>query len=469
MVAKAARLSDIGLILDSDFQEDFHEHTWKQGDGVSGVIVEFDAIEDEGSGKMFCEAAIWWVLDDPTASPLINYERVNLLNRKGTGWGGLVTRMLEFVPEIDWEYEIRTVVNHTISTFRANSSAGGMLTPKDPHEAGSPFLLRPYISSSGVTVIYGPRDSGKSQFCLGLGVVIGTGVPIFGETPEHTGKVLYVDFEDDDEPHALRLWAMAQEIGYEGREEELNNIIHHERITGALRDVKRKLRNLVRKGGFKLVIVDSVGLARAGDVSASDVTIKLFKALRFLNVPVVAIDHVKKDTLEALQRQKTRARPDQVQAIGSQFTMSSARLAWFFHPVETMDPLKIQANLYNTKHNHVAQQVEHGISIDITNIESGLAGTIKFETDASIFVSAFFENPVRVSIAQGLSEKDLTGTELSALLDASESAIRKALLREDHKDDPWFKKAPKRGRNQPYTLTETGRVAVSIFDEEKSW
>ena len=382
---------------ESKYEEDYHRHEFYSEDRQHLATIEFDDIEDEGSGKLFCEIAVYCHIGTTTDRPLIAFERVNLLNRGAArGWLSGVVGKLNDVGALNWEQGLDFAVHETIVNYRSTSSDGMWAAWGDNNEE-SPYLLRPFIANSGVTVLYGPPGSNKSMFALRLGLGVANGDGYNGEKPLRTGPVMYVDFEDEVATHEYRLSAMAREMGLEPKDVE--GLIWHERITRNLKDAKRKLRRIVRDKGIVMVVIDSIGLARAADVSGSEATIKLFKMFAQLNVPILAIDHMTKEDNKRVWTGKMDAR--EATPIGSQFTQSSARLAWFMNVMPQSTAKSKQVNLHNTKHNHTPQHSVIGMTIKLGWNDNDILTSAKFTANNRSF-DAVVADALSMSKAQEL-------------------------------------------------------------------
>ncbi|RLB68534.1 MAG: hypothetical protein DRH08_00675 [Deltaproteobacteria bacterium] len=359
----------------SDYEEDYHRHNFFSEDGSHLATIEFDDIEDEGSGKLFCEIAVYCRIGITSERPLIAFERVNLLNRGAArGWLMSIVGKLNDMGSLNWEQGLDFAVHETIVNYRSSSSDGRWATWGDDN-GDAPYLLRPFIANTGVTVLYGPPGSNKSMLALRLALGIATGDGYNGEKPLRTGPVMYVDFEDEARTHEYRLAAMARELNMEPKDVE--ELIWHERITRNLKDAKRRLRRIVRDREVALVIIDSIGLARAADVSGSEATIKLFKMFGQLGASVLAIDHMTKEDNKRVWTGKMDAR--EATPIGSQFTQSSARLAWFMNVMPQSTSSTKQVNLYNTKHNHTPKHDPIGMTIRLAWNRNDILTGVKFE------------------------------------------------------------------------------------------
>lgn len=370
----------------SEYEEDFHSHNFYSEDGSHLATIEFDELEDEGSGKLFCEIAVWCRIGVISDRPLIAFERVNLLNRGAArGWLMSVVGKLNDMGSLNWEQGLDFAVNESIINYRATSSEGLWLTPLDSNadDAQEPYLLRPFIANTGTTVLYGKHGSAKSMLSVRWCLSVATGKEFDGNKPTRTGPVLYVDFEDTPEPHQYRLHAIGTTLGMSV--EELEGLIWHERVAKNLKDARRKLRRLIRDHRMVLVVIDSIGLARASDASGSEATIKLFKMFAQLNVAVLAIDHLTKEDNKRIAVGKMDWR--EATPIGSQFTQSSARMTWFLNELpQSTDRAKI-SNLYNTKANHTAKSEPIGLTVKLDWNDKGLLTKVDFATQASQFES----------------------------------------------------------------------------------
>lgn len=446
------------------YEEDYHRHEFYSEDRQHLATIEFDDIEDEGSGKLFCEIAVYCHIGNTTTRPLIAFERVNLLNRGAArGWLMNVVTKLNDTGSLNWEQGLDFAVHETIVNYRSTSSDGTWAAWGDNNEE-SPYLLRPFVANSGVTVLYGPPGSNKSMFALRLGLGVATGDGYNDEKPLRTGPVMYVDFEDEVATHEYRLSAMARELNMEP--EDVEGLIWHERITRNLKDAKRKLRRIVRDKGIVMVVIDSIGLARAADVSGSEATIKLFKMFAQLNVPILAIDHMTKEDNKRVWTGKMDAR--EATPIGSQFTQSSARLAWFMNVMPQSTAKSKQINLHNTKHNHTPQHSVIGMTIKLDWNDNDILTSAKFTANGRSF-DAVVADMMAMTKAQELllwhftQQREGGGVIPMTLKDLGRSGINGSTLRVivTSKNSGWWRQVT--GSKQ-YTLSDDGLEAASFVN-----
>ena len=363
----------------SYYEEDFHRHEFFM-EGELVATIEFDDLEDERNG-IWCEVTVYWHLGG-MSEPVIAYERANLQNRTSGGIKSIKAKLKDDGYEADWERGFDTTIFRSIKEYRgASSSQGEWLEWRESTPDDNPYLLKPFIAKAGVSLIYAPMGSNKSMFVVKLGMGVATGDGIWGVKPLNKGPVLYVDFEDTPEPHRFRLTAFARSQGMEP--DDLKGLIYHVRVTRSLRDARRKIRKLVRDLGIILVIIDSIGLARASDVSGSEATIKLFKMFSALDTPVLAVDHMTKEDNKRVWTGRMDAR--EATPIGSQFTQSSARLAWFMNLLPDSTDEHKKFNLYNTKNNHGKTVTPFGMTLDITNDDNDQIHEAEFKLSTMPF------------------------------------------------------------------------------------
>jgi len=422
------------------FEDDFHRHEFYEGDDHVATI-EFDDIGDERGG-IWCETTVYYHMGG-RAEPIISFERANLQNKTTGALKSIKMRLEEVAPGVNWSDALVAAAGTTITEYRTSSSEGGFLDVLDPDaaDAKDPYLLRPFVAATGTSIIYGKHGSAKSMIAVRISATVITGKPLFGEVPQHTGPVLYVDFEDSPEPHQYRMFAIA--MGMDIKPEKLNGMLYHERVSRNMKDARRRLRRVIREEGIVLVVVDSIGLARASDVSGSEATIKLFKMFGTLDTPVLALDHMSKENNTRAASGKLKQ--EDMSPIGSQFTESSSRLGWGVVMMPQSTAQRKVLNLYNTKHNHMPEQDPMSINIDMAWNEKSLLTKVIF-TKRDEFAHAVIADGLRLSNVQELLVYHFTQQ------------------RDDGKVIPMSFKHLSDGSGQPY-----GSVSSYVGTRNKEW
>ena len=280
-----------------------------------GVRIVLDRFY-ESRGELNCEMVIDQVSDPVKGGPsgrLHGPAKVNLISDRTLGILGnrLKTRL-----NVDWDAMFGQMVALSIRQYRDGSPLID-LADVDLSAEAPRFLLPPFIDEHGVTVLVADGGTGKSVTALGMAVAVAALEPVFGEYAHVRAPVVYLDWEADEETHAERLRAICR-----GQEIDVpKGMIHYQRMVSSLAEAVPSLRKKIMDIGAGLVVVDSVGMARGGAPESAEETIKLFRGIRSLGVPVLAIDHISKES----KKNDVGAGSD---PIGSVYTRNSARLVW---------------------------------------------------------------------------------------------------------------------------------------------
>lgn len=288
--------------------------------------------------------------------PLIGPLRVNLMNHTRAGLKGVIEELAEMRPEYNWERLFGEIKAMTFAAIDEAIPRVSLAEAALQRKARPPYLLKPFVASSGVSVFYGDGGTGKSVLSLVMALEVSTGAVIISDQRSfQTGPVIYADYEDEHDEHANRLAAICRGQGIELEEVE----IEHMALVGKVATEAKRLRQAVYDTKAKLIILDSIGMGRGGDALGPEDTIRMFRALRGLGCPVLAIDHVSKES------KSRKSSPD---PYGSIYTRNSSRMAWH---VEQRAPRLGDPWEYlvftHTKANHVRRQAPRYLKVRYVN------------------------------------------------------------------------------------------------------
>lgn len=340
-------------------------YDWWQGRYDTGVPetfinLSFERMQDGDNGAIWAEARAVAIVDEDY-NTIIPPSRINLMNatRSGSGWKGLVSTLEDAVTSVQWDEAVATGVGQAIEVYRVGEREVE-LNPSSK-QTGNPFLLEPFIASSGVSVFYGEGGTGKSLIGLGLAVAVAADYPVFGHNPIEPGPVVYFDYEDDSSIHEERLTAILK-----GLDIKLKYPIWHRKLVAKVSQSQASMRRTIDDRNAKLAVLDSIGMGRGGNANTAEDTVRMFRALRSLDVPTLAIDHVSKEDKRA---------GELISPYGSVYTINSARLLWGAVVVpegstETTKRLKLQ----NTKANRVALHKNMGLTLEYRNQRNDTQG-----------------------------------------------------------------------------------------------
>lgn len=414
-------------------QNDFHSYVWlnaaeKKPEPIARITVESLS---EKSGALHGEIQVWWMFENPDSRPIAGPAVVNLQSAGATaGWRGIARNCEDSVAGVNWMQAMQRVISDTIEAHRAGSPSVQLGTGDLGDYA--PHILAPWISSSGTSIMYGQGGLSKSLILLAQMLVVSTGTPIFGVEPEVTGPCVYFDYEDDDAIHNLRLQAICKPLGINPKDVP---IFHKPLISKVASSIPVMRRTLLDRKAV-LAGLDSIGMGRGGDAFGPDETVRMFRSLKSLGVPFMAVDHIAK--MEKKQQAAIAAKGEVVDAYGSAYTMNSTRLAWWLRPVtDESDVIKIQAR--NTKANHVRRHKPIGIVIRYENNAKGVPEQIHVNLSDEWWAEEVTtvdadQRMVNWLLANGQGSYD----DIATGLGLSEPTLRKVVSRDNKRDKQWF-------------------------------
>jgi hypothetical protein len=314
----------------------------------------FERLSDGDNGAIWGEARATAIAEGEHRT-LIPPSRVNLMNatRGGSGWKALASTLDDLVTQVAWDEAIAEGVGKAIEIYRVGEQEQELRT----HELdlGHPFVLEPFIAASGVSVLYGEGGTGKSLLALGMAVAVAADLPIFGHYPVKSGPVLYFDYEDDSGIHEERLAAIMKSLDITS----LKHPIYHRKLVAKVSQSQASMRRSIHERGAVMAVLDSIGMGRGGNANTAEDTVRMFRALRSLDVPTLAIDHVSKEDKRS---------GEVITPYGSVYTINSARLLWgaVIAPGASSATEKY-LNMKNTKANRVALHKDMAISMTYEN------------------------------------------------------------------------------------------------------
>lgn len=319
-------------------------------------------------------------------------------------------------PAIPWSEMLTFAVYHTVSDFQDGGDAVRLheVTPSK-----SKWLMRPFVAAAGATRLIAAGGSGKSYLGLAVATAVASGrTGLLGLKPEQTGPVLYLDWEADADTHAERLAQICR-----GASIDPPTDILYQRCRLTLHRHAYSLDRLVAAEGIRLVIVDSVMLARGSsgeNGTYEDSTVRMYEGLNLLGVPALLIDHKNADQVRKGKRG----------GYGSIVMTNSARLEWDMTAISQVNG-KLQVRMSETKANNVGRLGDLAWELEFDGAETATAVRIRQINAATVTALSVDEGslPDRIESTIRAEAEPMKVEELSRQLGASPDSIRRALNR----------------------------------------
>lgn len=415
--------------------------------------VQVQDMRQEGD-NIFADFTVWWLYEQPLGVlPVQPMTTLKVNSSHYTGWRNIPKALGERLANVDIEGAMTFVINDVLDRFLNGDNAVRMGDGDGADEA--PFILKPWIANSGSTVMYGEGGLSKSLIALAMSVSVSTGVPIFGMEPTVVGPVMYFDYEDDASAHERRLHALCHAFGI-----PLDKVdIHHKALVSKVTTSKRMMTKEVERVGAVLGILDSVGMGRGGSAIAAEDTIRMFRALREVGVPFLAIDHVSKEA-----KAKKGA---EVDAYGSIYTMNSARLAWSLTRQLDGKGDSILIHARNTKANHVRTAPPQTIAITYDNDERGVPQRIDIETGnefGMLMPTVGTHQRMMMWLQHG---EWRTYAQVAEELGITKAALKMAVGRDQETDRPTFERKTEGRQGYVRLRSNTPPVTDGVTDESE--
>ncbi len=311
------------------------------------ISIEMKRLEEKhtASGGIQCEIRI--ESSDPISSGLLHSGNFNLL----TANAALVNKLVKRV-DLDWD----GVLTHVADLAKTQYRKGEPVVDLANVELGdrSRWLLPGFIEDTvRATLIAAGGGTGKSTFGLAAAMSVATAVPFLGIHPERICRTLYMDWEADEQIHAERAQALWAGQNLEGRFDASS--LYWQRQAASLRELIESVKETVVEHEIGFAVIDSIGMARGGAPEDASATIKLFEAIRQMEIPVLAIDHMSKEALSNKQARQS--------AIGSVYTENAVCRVWIMKNSEET----LGVTLEDVKRNNTRKQRTLGYKVHYQN------------------------------------------------------------------------------------------------------
>lgn len=346
---------------------------------VEGIEVSVERLSQGSHDELYAEVTTVTSVE-PNAG-LLHQAKLNLTSSRTRAdyVRQLASRAIPgFLDTVDFQLIIEQVCYLTRKRWREGEPVIN-LAAYEP--AGvSPYLLRPFLLDRAPTIIFGFGESGKSLVAMGIGVSVAANKNVLGVMPEYSGNVLYLDWEWDPDNHRRRLEAICNGIMLDIR--SLDGKILYRNQYASLPDSAAAIRKIIMEHHIVLVIIDSMGGARGGEVKESKLTLDAYAAIRTFGVATLVIDHLAKDD----EDKNSHKSP-----IGSVYSTNSARLMWRLDGAYTANANQKELKMTNTKANG-KHQFDRAFTMTIESDEDDNPTLIGWEARDARTMSSFIKD-----------------------------------------------------------------------------
>jgi hypothetical protein len=283
------------------------------------------------------KAEVRWVTWANGQNEHILTERLNLLS--GQAKKRMADELYERVKICDW----RPVVEQLAEIVLEHHRVGEPVREICPWEEPVPpdFLIYPLWPRLHPTILFGLGGTAKSLLALTMGMAVQlpwTDNHLGWRVSQTSTKVLYLDWESGPEEIHWRLRCLFKGLDLDDAQMPLG----YRRCALPLADDIDRIEEAVAEGEYKAVIVDSIGPACGGNLNDPESALRLFAAVRRLNISSLLIAH----TAKGQTNENHKATP-----FGSAFFTNLARSVWEVQLVQEAGEDSITVGLHHRKTN----------------------------------------------------------------------------------------------------------------------
>jgi len=308
------------------------------------------------SGELHGELAIRTKLPDvKTVDGLLHQARFNFSSTTTRDRLSKVLKQRTPNIDVDWFGLLEEFCQHVLEAEVAGEPFIEIGTRRMERSAAN-YALDPLVPLGVAALLYGPGGAGKSLIALTGCVSVAAGREVLpGIAPALKGPALYLDWETDAHVVNERVLAIAAGHGFEPP------TLTYRRCRRPLADDAEDLAAMVERRGIVYMVIDSAGMAMGtggeyGDANES--TLRLFEAIRHINISTLIVDHVSKSELRS--RGKVRG----LLPYGSIYKINLSRSAWELRGEDEDESGDIRVGLINTKVNDARLHAPIGLRID---------------------------------------------------------------------------------------------------------
>ena len=261
----------------------------EQGGGVfrlwweqEKIRVTIDHLREQG-GNVRAEVLIESLVNPGHGH--VHHAGINLLSTSGKE--GLIRKLSKNGAGVEWDSIIEQACVMVLGEFRKGEPA--IMVSDIVRSERLSYRFKPFAPERRIGLLYGDGGAAKSTIAQYLSVMVDTGYAqsLFENEP---GRVLYLDYETDQDDFTERIDWIHRGLGIEG-----GSSIFYRFCTKPLADDVPELQRLIHEHGIDFIVVDSAALACGGQVSDEPAVLACIGACRSFKRSVLIIAHEPKN------------------------------------------------------------------------------------------------------------------------------------------------------------------------------
>jgi hypothetical protein len=313
---------------------------------------------------------------------------------------------------VDWRDTLENFCLHVLKSERAGRPFELLGTDKPTEEVK--FMLWPMLPAKSPTILFGEGGTGKSTLAGAIAVSVAAGTTaVPGWKVDQPGAVLIIDWEADSEAWSRHVAQVCRGLAI-----DIPGNLHYRAGAAPLTDQLDDIAQHIAQHQIVLLIIDSVGLAmpaRSDGADANESALRLFSALRYLDVTSLLIDHV---AGADMGREGPVSKP-----YGSVYKWNLARNVFELRQQPTGDDDVMRLALLHRKANRTAKLDPIGLGVNHG------PGELLFTREDLDEMTANAAIPLHSRIHTILLAGGKTPTQIAEALDASLKSVRTTLHR----------------------------------------
>ena len=243
------------------------------------VRIEIERMRPDRSGDLVGEITV-----SSLTTPLparLHASRLNLTSTRSRAELARYLRERNAAHSLDWQTIVEQSAVHAVDAYRRGEPA--VLLRDLPRPVAERHLF-PHILADDLTIHFGDGGDLKSYSALAAGAAIASGrADILGMAPAETRPVGYLDWESSGRDHRERLERLCGAA--------MPGIVYVRCEAPLVAELDR-VKRIVREHALGFLVLDSIAYACDGPPEAAEVAANFIRALRQLEIGVLAIAHV---------------------------------------------------------------------------------------------------------------------------------------------------------------------------------